>query len=139
MGRPGIGIDKDLDRRGHAEQVLAIPFAPLAGIGIVEVMRVPSSEWLAMWLGRSWKQCPVIVLCLSIPIFTGLLWSYRRLGPTRLRLAGAMAGLTAGACAATIYCLHCPEASAIFVLTWYTLGIAIAAAIAMPSVYQVST
>lgn len=109
--------------------VLAVPMALLATVGLLEMMQVPSSQWFAMWLGRSWDVCPTIVLRLSIPIFIGLLWSYRRLAPTRLRLAGAVAGLTAGALAATLYCLHCPESSAIFVLTWYSLGIALAAAI----------
>lgn len=109
--------------------VLTVPVALLAAIGVVEMIRVPSSEWLAMWLGSSWDVCPTIVLRLSIPIFVGLLWSYRKLAPTRLRLAGAVAGLTAGACAATFYCLHCPESSAIFVLTWYSLGIGLAAAV----------
>jgi hypothetical protein len=84
----------------------------------------PSSSWLAMWLGGSWKVCSLLVFLLSLPIGAGLLWSFRRLAPTRLRLAGAAAGLTAGAWSATLYCLHCPEVSAIFVLTWYTLGIA---------------
>ena len=46
---------------------------------------------------------------------------------TRLRAAGGAAGLAAGAWAATIYCLHCPETSAIFVLTWYSVGIMLAA------------
>jgi hypothetical protein len=108
--------------------VLTVPVALLAAIGVVEMIQVPSSEWLAMWLGSSWDICPIIVLSLAIPIFVGLLWSYRKLAPTRLRLAGAVAGLTAGACAATFYCLHCPESSAIFVLTWYSLGIGLAAA-----------
>ena len=44
-------------------------------------------------------------------------------GAHRTRAAGAAAGLAAGAFAATVYCLHCPEVSAIFVLTWYSLGI----------------
>jgi hypothetical protein len=69
------------------------------------------------------------VLRLAIPIFIGLLWAYRRLAPTRLRAAGAAAGLAAGASAATLYCLHCPETSALFVLTWYSLGIAMMTAI----------
>lgn len=109
--------------------LMAIPVAVLAGIGIGEMAHVPSAEWLAMWLGHSWKVCPWIVLGLAAPIFAGLLWSFRRLAPTRLRAAGAAAGLSAGAWSATIYCLHCPEVSAIFVLTWYTLGIALAASI----------
>jgi len=109
--------------------LLAIPVLLLAGIGIGELADTPSRDWLAMWLGQSWKICPWLVLTLAMPIFVGLLWSFRRLAPTRLRAAGAAAGLAAGAIAATIYCLHCPEVSAIFVLTWYSLGIALAAGV----------
>lgn len=108
---------------------LAVPVLVLAGIGIGELARTPSREWLAMWLGQSWNECPFFVLAFAVPIFAGLLWAFRRLAPTRLRAAGAAAGLAAGAWAATIYCLHCPEASAIFVLTWYSLGILLATAI----------
>ena len=105
---------------------LAAPVLALAAIGGGELARTPSTEWLAMWLGRSWMVCPWLVLTLAAPIFAGLLWSFRRLAPTNLRAAGAVAGLGAGAWAATIYCLHCPEVSAIFVLTWYSLGILLA-------------
>jgi hypothetical protein len=107
--------------------LLAAPVLVLAGIGVGELSRTPSQDWLAMWLGTSWRVCPWLVLTLSAPIFVGLLWSFRKLAPTRLRAAGAAAGLAAGAWAATIYCVHCPEASALFVLTWYSLGILLAA------------
>jgi hypothetical protein len=107
--------------------ILAVPVLLLAGICINELARTPPAKWLAMWLGKSWMACPWLVLSLAAPIFIGLLWSFRKMAPTRLRAAGAVAGLTAGAWAATIYCLHCPEVSALFVLTWYSLGIAIAA------------
>jgi len=109
--------------------LLAIPVLLLAGIGIGELANTPSSGWLAMWLGQSWMICPWLVLTLAMPIFIGLLWSFRRLAPTQLRAAGAAAGLAAGAWAATIYCVHCPETSAIFVLTWYSLGILLAAGV----------
>jgi hypothetical protein len=108
-------------------RLLAIPVLVLAGISIGELATTPSGEWLPLWLSRSWMQCPWLVLALAVPIFIGLLWSFRRLAPTRLRAAGAVAGLAAGAWAATIYCLHCPEVSALFVLTWYSLGILLAA------------
>ncbi|MEP6982892.1 MAG: DUF1109 domain-containing protein [Sphingomicrobium sp.] len=107
--------------------LLAVPFLALAVVGAVEMAHVTPGDWLAMWLGRTWKLCPWLVLMLSAPIFIGLLWSFRKLAPTRLRAAGAAAGFAAGAWAATLYCLHCPEVSAIFVLTWYTSGIALAA------------
>lgn len=107
--------------------IIALPVAVLAIVGGVEMAGTPRADWFAMWLGMSWKSCSSSVFLLSIPIFVGLLWSFRNLAPTRLRAAGAAAGLTAGAWAATLYCLHCPEVSAIFVLSWYSLGIALAA------------
>ncbi len=121
LARPNPG-------RLRALWLIAIPILLLTGVGVMELVRTPTSEWLSMWLGYSWSKCPWLVLALAMPIFIGLLWSFRRLAPTRLRAAGAAAGLAAGAFAATVYCLHCPEVSAIFVLTWYTLGILLAAA-----------
>lgn len=108
--------------------ILVTPVLVLAGVGIGELARTPTDEWLSLWLGRSWRVCPWVVLTLAAPILVGLLWSFRKLAPTRLRPAGAVAGLAAGALAATIYCLHCAEVSAIFVLTWYSMGILPAAA-----------
>jgi len=109
--------------------LLAAPVTVLGILGVTELARTPPGEWLAMWLGHSWMICPWLVLALAMPIFVGLLWSFRRLAPTRLRAAGAAAGLAAGAFAATVYCIHCPEVSAIFVLTWYSLGILLAASL----------
>lgn len=109
--------------------IIVLPLAALAGVGAVELARTPSVDWLAMWLGHSWRVCSLLVFLFSLPLFIGLLWSFRRLAPTRLRAAGGTAGLAAGAWAATLYCLHCPEVSAIFVLTWYTLGILLAAGV----------
>jgi hypothetical protein len=106
--------------------LLTVPILLLAGIGIAELAHAPTGASVAMLLGETWKVCPWIVLALSLPIFVGLLWSYRRFAPTHLRAAGATAGLSAGAWAATLYCLHCPEVSAMFVLTWYSLGIGLA-------------
>jgi hypothetical protein len=124
LARPDSGRPRGL-------WLVAIPVILLAGVGLLELARTPSSQWLSMWLGHSWKSCPWLVLSLSTPIFAGLLWSFRRLAPTRLRAAGAAAGLSAGAFAATVYCLHCPEVSAIFVLTWYSLGIVLATLLGM--------
>ncbi|ATQ44617.1 DUF1109 domain-containing protein [Caulobacter mirabilis] len=107
--------------------LLLAPVLLLAGAGVAELLGAPQGMWLSMWLGHSWKSCPWRVLLLALPIFVGLLWAFRRLAPTRLRAAGATAGLASGAFAATVYCLHCPEVSALFVLTWYSLGILLAA------------
>jgi hypothetical protein len=106
--------------------LLAAPILLLAGIGIAELVRAPPGTAINLWLGVSWSWCPWLVLLLSLPLFAGLLWSFKQFAPTRLRAAGAVAGLSAGAWAATLYCLHCPEVSAMFVLTWYSLGIGLA-------------
>lgn len=114
----------------HASGWLWLALVPIAGLAltaVAELARAPSEHWLAMWLGASWRVCSTLVFLYALPIFGGLLWSFRKMAPTRLRAAGATAGLAAGAWGATIYCLHCPEVSAVFVLTWYTLGIALAA------------
>ena len=108
---------------------VALPFTALAIVGVGEMMHTPPADWLSMWLGQSWTKCPWLVLLLSLPIFVGLLWSFRKLAPTRLRAAGPAAGLASGAWAATLYCLHCPEVSALFIVTWYTLGILLAAGV----------
>jgi len=124
LARPGIP-DAQATRRLWP---LAVPVLLLGGIVIGELAGSPAREWAAMWLGHSSKACPWLVLGLAVPLFCGLLWSFQRLAPTRLRLTGALAGLSAGGWAATLYCLHCPEASALFVLTWYTLGMLLACA-----------
>lgn len=107
--------------------LLVIPVGLLAAVALSELMRTPVDGWLPLWLGQSWKQCAIRVVMLSAPIFIGLIWAFRQFAPSRLRLTGAVAGLASGACAATLYGLHCPEVSALFVLTWYTLGMALAA------------
>jgi hypothetical protein len=108
---------------------LTVPALILSAIAVGELIRIPSDEWPALWLGQSWIICPCLILTLAAPIFVGLLWTFRKLAPIRLRAAGAVTGLTAGTWAATLYCLHCRESAAVFVLTWYSLGILLAAAI----------
>jgi hypothetical protein len=83
----------------------------------------PADQQHAVWLGGSWKYCPWRILALSAPTFIALVFAMRRLAPTRLLLAGGASGLLSGALGATIYGLFCPETSATFVATWYTLGI----------------
>ena len=51
------------------------------------------------------------------------------LAPTRLALAGAMAGLVSGAGGALLYALYCTEMAAPFLGIWYVLGMSIPAAI----------
>ena len=106
--------------------LLMVPVLALLFVGATELARTPPGQRLDVWMGSSWAICPWLLLMLSMPFFLGLLWSFKALAPTRLRVAGAAAGLASGALAAIAYGLHCPESSALFVLTWYSLGIALA-------------
>lgn len=62
---------------------------------------------------------------LQEPGFLAIVKAVGGLAPTRLRLAGASAGLLAGATATVAYCLHCLEMGVPFWAVWYVLGMAI--------------
>ena len=102
---------------------LTAPVLVLACLAAFELSRAPSDEWLGLWLGHSARQCPFRIMTLAVPVYLGLVWSFRSLAPSQPAVAGAAAGAAAGGAAATVYALHCPEFSASFVLTWYSLGI----------------
>lgn len=112
-------------RRAAALGLLALMV--MGGLGAATLMATEPSERAAVWLGHSWRRCPVNILALSLPTLAAALWAMRRLAPTRLRLAGAAAGLFAGGVGATVYGLHCTETSPMFLATWYSLGMALSA------------
>jgi len=94
-----------------------------------ETMRAPPGQMAHLWLGQTWRICPVRILVIAAPIYAAVLWVMRRTAPTRLALTGAAAGLFAGAVAAAIYGLYCQETAAAFVVVWYSLGIVACAAL----------
>jgi hypothetical protein len=100
----------------------------MLGLSAIEFLSAPPQARMALWLGGSWNHCPVRIVAIGAPIYLGLLLGMRRLAPTRPLAAGATAGFLAGALGATAYQLFCPETGAMFVTTWYTLGIAACAA-----------
>ena len=105
-----------------------VPLAALAALAMLQ-LSAPGAHKQALMMGQTARVCSSLILLLSLPIFAGLFWAMRRLAPTRLTLAGAGAGMLAGAASATLYGFHCPETAAPFVLIWYTLGIALATAL----------
>lgn len=107
--------------------LLIVPVFVLADIAAWQFYFTASSLWPKLILGDSARVCSTYIFLISIPVFAGLLVAFRRFAPTRLRAAGAAAGLAAGGIAASVYSLHCPEVGAAFVLIWYSLGILAAA------------
>ncbi len=114
--------------RGAPLAAALVVFAMLA-LGAGEIVAAAPAHRVDLWLGQTWKVCSPLILLLALPIYAALVIALRGLAPTRLTATGAMAGLTAGALAASLYGLHCPEQAAAFVATWYTLGIASATGI----------
>ncbi len=106
-----------------------IPFALLGLLAMTEFAGAPREAWASIALGQSVSACIVRISIISVPVFLGLLLAARRLAPTRLRAAGAAIGFASGSLAAGLYALHCIESSASFIFLWYSLAIALAAAI----------
>jgi hypothetical protein len=109
--------------------LLALPVGGMAALAILQAWRAPPGSWSKLWMGVSWDSCPMTIAALSVPVFAGLIFAFRKFAPVRLRLAGFLAGLASGGLSAFAYALHCPETSAVFVVIWYSAGVAIPAVI----------
>jgi hypothetical protein len=116
LARPG-------GRIGAAAWLAAATVAWLAMMAGHETMRTPPGDMARLWMGDSWRDCPVRILVLAIPLYAGTLAVLRRAAPTRPALAGGAAGLFAGAVGAAVYAMYCQESAAAFVVAWYSLGI----------------
>lgn len=108
---------------------LALPWLVIAALAVVVLLPAEAPERTALILGSSWRVCPFNIAFLSLPLFASFVAIMRTLAPTRLRLAGAATGFAAGAVAACVYCVHCPEIAAPFVGIWYSLGMLIPTAV----------
>jgi len=119
LARPGVPLGGVL--LVAAAAVPAIMVAALA----VELMNVPRAEWLVRLAGVHWYICVMNMVLLAMPVLAALLFGLRYGAPTQPALAGAGAGLLAGALSAGLYISHCPDDSPIFVAAWVTLVLAV--------------
>ncbi|MGH8811195.1 MAG: DUF1109 domain-containing protein [Advenella sp.] len=118
LARPGAQV-------GRRWTAMAIPVAAVVVAAMLTLGFAPASERLAMVLGVSWRSCPFNIAYLAVPGFIATFWAMKGMAPTRLRTAGAAAGLLSGAVATLIYCLHCPEMEVAFWAVWYIAGMLI--------------
>ncbi len=120
-GRPGAGMTRPA-------LMLALPLAAVLLLAARQ-MSAPGADIPLLVMGHSSRVCAFNVLIVALPTLAATFWALRRLAPTRLTLAGAGAGLLAGAAGAFVYCFHCNEEAAPFIAIWYTLGIGVTAAL----------
>jgi hypothetical protein len=128
----GLWIVERQSRAGaDARKPFWLLLAPVAALALLAALQLsaPGADRHDLMMGQTARVCSSLILLLSLPIFAGVFWAMRRLAPTRLTMAGAGAGMLAGAASATIYGFHCPETAAPFILIWYTLGILLATAL----------
>ncbi|WP_404417775.1 NrsF family protein [Brevundimonas vesicularis] len=120
LGRPGTD-----PRRAVIALVLIVAFA--VAWGGAEIALTRPDLRLSTWLGNTWTVCGRNIVMVSLLAGPLVFLSARKLAPTRPVAAGVALGLVTGGLAATAYgVLHCDEATAAFVATWYTLGVAAA-------------
>jgi hypothetical protein len=118
LARPGM-------RLGRAPGMVAALIGVVWALGIAALLGAAPGERATLVFGDTWIFCLVSVPLLSIPVFIAAIWAMKDLAPTRLALAGGVAGLLAGAASAAVYALHCPELEAPFIAIWYVLGMSI--------------
>jgi hypothetical protein len=104
---------------------LALVILVMSGLAAAEFWRAPASAYRYLVMGSTSAVCPWLIALLAVPIMGITFWMLRAMAPTQLTLAGAVAGLTAGASAALVYAFSCDESALPFVLIWYGLGMAL--------------
>nr|WP_280637036.1 DUF1109 domain-containing protein [Rhizobium sp. 16-449-1b] len=95
----------------------------LVALALLQLKASAVSEWSGLMLGRSWWICPMLIVCVSAPVFAAIVFFLRQAAPTDLRLSGFVAGSTSGAIGAWIYSWGCLEDGLAFMAMWYLLGI----------------
>jgi len=94
-------------------------------LAAIVLARADPARRAVLFLGETAQSCPLLIALLAMPVFVAVVWAMKGLAPTRLRLAGAAAGLLSGAVGAVAYSVHCPEMQAPFIAFWYLLGMLI--------------
>jgi len=122
LARPGV-------RLGNIPFAIAVPVLAVWLISAVVLLGAAPADRHQLIFGNTWASCPITIASLAVPLFCALIWATKGSAPTRLALAGAAAGLLAGAGGAVVYALHCPEMAAPFLGIWYVIGMMIPAAI----------
>ncbi len=101
---------------------LLAPFVLLAAGVVVELIVVPSDEWLNRLVGHNSMFCMRMIPLLAAPLLAALIVALRAGAPLHPALTGAVAGAASAGIAALLYASHCPDDSPLFVATWYPLA-----------------
>jgi len=118
LSRPGVAA-------GRGVWGIAAALVGMAMLALAQVATVDADTGMQLMLRGSWQICSEGLAALSVPLLAALMWMLRGMAPTRPALAGASAGLMAGAMSGLVYSLHCPETAYAFLAVWYVAGMAV--------------
>ncbi|MGH6795801.1 MAG: NrsF family protein [Methylocella sp.] len=107
----------------RAALFLAIVPGLLGLASLAEIATVPPAEWGQRLMGVNALFCLKTIPFLALAPLAAALLALRQGACDRPALAGAGAGLFAGAIGAALYATHCPDDSPLFVAAWYSLAI----------------
>lgn len=107
---------------GERRSLIIVPMFPLIAVmalAAINLGSAPAEHWNRMIIGDQWLECLLSIPLIAILPFAAIVWTVRRMAPTDLTRAGALAGLVAGGISATGYALHCTDDSLPFIALWY--------------------
>lgn len=107
--------------------VIVVPLLIAAGWALATLAQAPAEQWSTLIFGRNWRACLIAVPLYALLPLGVLLVLARRGAPVDGAFTGACAGLASAGLATVAYSLHCPDDTAPFLATWYTLATAIVA------------
>ncbi|CAM2157763.1 DUF1109 domain-containing protein [Pararobbsia alpina] len=116
LGRPGAEVSR-------AWLAVAAPVVTMIGVACCLLLTVPQAYRLDLVLGTTWRTATFNIVFVSLPPLVTTLRAMKALAPTRLALAGAGAGVLAGAQGVLVYSLNCAEMEVPFWAVWYVLAI----------------
>lgn len=112
--------------------MLALALAGIAMIGGSFV--VSAADHAQPWLDRISPihgiLCAVSIVVLALPLLTMLGVMMRRAAPAHPERSALAAGLAAGSGGALVFTLCCPMNDPLYIVVWYSIGCAVAAAAA---------
>ncbi|MFC4276672.1 DUF1109 domain-containing protein [Achromobacter aloeverae] len=122
LARPGAAL-------GLAWTAAIVPTILMLLVAAVILFATPSAYRLRWTLGATWAATTANAVLLSLPSLAAVMHAMKGLAPTRLAVAGAGAGLLAGAQGLLVYSVYCADMPATFWSVWHVLAVLVTMAI----------
>lgn len=114
---------------GARSLLFVLPLGVLGAALALEMQRRGLEQFPQRLFGQNALACLAAIPLLSLAPFAALLFAFRAGAPLAPQRAGVLAGLAAAGLGASLYALHCPDDSPLFILAWYSLASLIMAAL----------